>query len=164
MKTIAVEQINYNHDQLKVYLKDLDAEISYQILTLVYYPYILFEYSLKQKRKGFFRPIGKTAGCTVDGINHLGSLIDRLPRLKEQNISTQRILHRTLDVSVARNIAKNFLYETISSRMKIFSMPQLTLIREEVFYRPYWIAEGLTSTSHQFTLTIDAVSGRYHPL
>lgn len=166
MKLIDVEHINYYEDELVSFLKKIDTETSYQIHTLIYYPYILFEYSLRHEKKSwknFFRPIGTTAGCTIDAINQLGALIDRSPLLKKQMISNQRILNHTLDVNEGRSIAKNFVQEAIASRLKIFSMPQLKLIHEKIFYRPYWVVNGFKS-SHSFSLTIDAVSGRYHPL
>ena len=69
-----------------------------------------------------------------------------------------------LKKSEAMKIAEQFLFESIYSRMKILKMPTLKLQRQEEFYRPYWIVKGIKEKRAPFYLTVDAVTGKYHPI
>lgn len=161
-ETVKAEAIGFNNNEIKIYLERMDTERSFKVDQLVFYPYFFFEYALE--RKSFFHPLGGAVGCTIDAINGVGAIIDTSPDSKEQIISNKNIIKKKLDSTVAMGIAEKFLYNSISYKMKVLSMPRLELIQQEVFYRPYWIAEGGAYTSDQFLLTVDAVTGKYHPL
>ncbi|WP_404455031.1 hypothetical protein LG329_06750 [Virgibacillus necropolis] len=161
-EVIKAEEINFNNNEIKIYLEKMDTKNTFKVDQLVFYPYFFFEYSLD--RKSFFHPIGGTVGCSIDGINGVGSIIDKVPHFSKQEVSTQNIIQKKLNTLDAEVIAEPFLYDSISYKMKILSMPKLNISKQEVFYRPYWIAKGGTHKSNQFLLTVDAVTGKYHPL
>jgi hypothetical protein len=162
-ETIKAEGIGFDNHEIKILLERMDCERSFKVDQLVFYPYFFFEYTLE--RKSFFHPIGGTVGCTIDGINGVGALIDTFPDLNEQAISNQNIIQRELNLVKAKEKAEEFLYDSISYKMKILSMPKLKVAKQEVFYRPYWVAQGGgVHSSNQFLLTVDAVTGKYHPL
>ncbi|ASK62447.1 hypothetical protein CFK37_09930 [Virgibacillus phasianinus] len=159
---VKAEAIGFSNQEIKVYLERMDTNRSFKVNQLVFYPYFFFEYELESK--SFFHPIGGAVGCTVDGVNGVGAVIDISPEFKEQEITAEKLIQKELDTMEAKGIAEKFLYNSISYKMKVLSMPRMKLIKQEVFYRPYWIAEGGTYSSNQFLLTVDAVTGKYHPL
>ncbi|WP_077328752.1 hypothetical protein [Virgibacillus siamensis] len=162
IEVINAEEVGFNNHEIKNYLDKMDSKGSFIVDQLVYYPYFFFEYTLE--RKSFPRPTGAMVGCTVDGINGIGSLIDGSPKFKKKQIDPQNIIQKKLGSFEVSEISKDFLYDSISYKLKVLSMPKLTLTKKEVFYRPYWIAEGRKHSSDRFLLTVDAVTGKYHPL
>lgn len=161
-ETVKAEAIGFDNHEIKIYLEKMDTERSFKVDQLVFYPYFFFEYALE--RKSFFHPLGGAVGCTIDAINGVGAVIDTSPNFKEKALTTKNIIQKKLDSLEAKEIAEKFLCDSISYKMKILSMPKLKLIKQEVIYRPYWIAEGGACSSNQFLLTVDAVTGKYHPL
>lgn len=163
MKRIKAETIHFQSDEIKAFLENMDGyDKSVRVNQLVYYPYIFFEYSLI--RQSFFQPMGQAVGCTVDGINKIGALIDTSPRFLEQEVDPHWIIPKKIEMEEAEILAKSFLYESISSRKKILSLPKLILTKQELFYRPYWVAEGRLHSKKKYRLTVDAVTGKYHPI
>lgn len=161
-EAIDVEKIHFSDTEVENILGRMDPDRKYNVKQLIYYPYYFFEFSIN--RKSFFHPIGGTAGCTVDGINSLGALVDTSPGIKTKTIIREKRLISKIDSQEAMDIAKKFLYESISFKMKILTMPKLNVTEQNMFYRPYWVAEGRKFSSAQFSLAIDAVTGKYHPL
>lgn len=159
---IYAEEIGFHNYEIKTFLDRMDTKGSFKVEQLVYYPYFFFEYSME--KKSFPRLTGGMVGCTVDGINGIGSLIDGSPKFRKKEISHQNIIQKKLSSLEVSDISKDFLYDSISYKLKVFTMPRLTLTKREVFYRPYWIAEGREYASDKFLLTVDAVTGKYHPL
>jgi len=107
---------------------------------------------------------GSKAGCTVDGINKIGALVDVSPQFIHANIEKKYLLPKKLTRQESFKIAKEFLLESMASRMKILKMPRLELVRQEIFYRPYWLVKGKAKRNDSFFLTVDAVTGKYHPI
>lgn len=161
-KLIHVEDVSFEEYLLKDSLKNMDENVSYNIETLIYYPYLFHEF--KVDNKSLLNRVGKKAGCTIDGINKLGALIDQPPKILTDNINERVIMKRSINNQNAITAAKTFLMESISSRMKIFKMPRLILMDQQEFYRPYWVVRGKSSIKNTFYLTVDAVTGKYHPL
>lgn len=161
-ETIKTQDVGFNSREIKGILEKMDAGMKVVVDQLVFYPYFFFEYSLE--RKSFIHPNGGSVGCTIDALNGAGSLIDMSPVLNEQAISNVNIIQRKLNSTEAKDIAENFLYDSISYKMKILSMPKLKLSKQEIFFRPYWIVQGAVQSSNRFYLTVDSVTGKYHPL
>lgn len=160
-EVISTEEINFSNDEIKTYLERMDTKNSFKVDQLVFYPYFFFEYDVD--KKSFFHPIG-TMGCAVDGINGVSAIIDKMPDFSEKTIPSRDIIQNKLSLMKAKAIAEPFLYDSISYKMKVLSMPAINLSKQEIFYRPYWIAEGGMYVSNSFSLTVDAVTGKYHPL
>ncbi|WP_085523170.1 hypothetical protein [Tuberibacillus sp. Marseille-P3662] len=161
-ETIKTQNVGFNSHEIKGSLEKMDAGMKVAVDQLVFYPYFFFEYSLE--RKSFLHPNGGTVGCTIDALNGAGSLIDMSPVLNEQSVSDDNIIQRKLDSAKAKEIAETFLYDSISYKMKILSMPNLKLSKQEIFFRPYWIVEGVVQSANRFCLTVDSITGKYHPL
>lgn len=162
-KLIRSENIGFDRNEITRIFEKTDAEKKFQVHQLVFYPYYFFEYKLE--RRSLFHPNGGVIGCTVDGINGIGSIVSTFPYLESQELQPHTMIPEELKVAEAKTNAKKFVYDTISYKMKVFSAPSITLIKEEKFYRPYWIVEGGDKHSqNKFMLTVDAVTGKYHPL
>jgi len=156
------EQIVFSNDEIKRKLEQLDKNNNYEVKNILYYPYLVYEYMVD--RKGFFHPLQGNIGCTIDGVNKIGAVVDFFPELEEADIKNDSIIHSKTTLGDAEYIAKEFLHETIAKKKKIFTVPELKSTRQEMFYRPYWIVEGETKTNGTFLITVDAVSGKFHPL
>lgn len=157
---IKVECINIDRHETKMLLKRMDSNISFQSSRLVYYPYFFFEYMIEKTR---FSNKEK-AGCTIDSLNGLGALTDTWPNCREEQVKIeQSIIPAKLNDEEARHTSEKFLSDTILRKRKVLSMPRLRLTGQVNFYRPYWVVE-CESRESLFTLVVDAVSGRYHPL
>lgn len=160
---VQYENIAFDHNEIKHIFEKTDSDKSFRVNQLVFYPYYYFEYKLT--RKSLFHPNGGVIGCAVDGVNGTGAIANTFPRLQSQEIQTQTMITEELNLSDAKTTAKKFVYDSISYKMKVFSAPPVNLTKEEKFYRPYWIIEGGDRYSqNKFMLTVDAVTGKYHPL
>src|SRR5690625_6908422 len=82
-KLIHAESISFDHHEIKQIFEKTDAEKEFHIHQLVFYPYYYFEYKLE--RKSLFHPNGGVVGCTVDGINGTGAVVNMFPRLDRKS-------------------------------------------------------------------------------
>src|SRR5699024_864667 len=162
-KIIYSENVRFDHHELKLVFEKTDTNNLFHVNQLVFYPYYYFEYKLE--RKSLFHPKGGMIGCTIDGINGIGAIVNTFPCFEKQAIQTDAIIPGKIKSADAKVIAKKFVYDTISYKMKVFSPPPIILTMKEIFYRPYWIVEGGDIyLENKFMLTVDAVTGKYHPL
>jgi|GEM_PF-3413427 len=160
--SIKSEEVSFEKDNLKETLEKMDANVSYDVQTLIYYPYLFYEFLVENG--SFINRTGQRAGCTIDGMNQLGALIDRIPQFIDAKIKRKYIMEKNINNKTALHAAERFIVESISSRMKVLKMPQLELVKQEEFYRPYWVVKGQKSAGSHFYITVDAVTGKYHPL
>lgn len=158
-KRVISQSIGFDKSKIKEFLKQLEPEAAFRVRQLVHYPYYFFEFTVE--RKYLFHPIDGSAGCTIDAISGVGALIDTVPELKDQEVAKETIIQPALNAEQAAVNAQEFLYKSISLKIKVLSMPDLTLEKAELFYRPYWIVQG--TGREQFSLAVDAVCGKYHP-
>ncbi|GGB40853.1 hypothetical protein F3157_18150 [Virgibacillus dakarensis] len=159
---INAEQPGFRQEEVKKRLEKLDPETTYKVQRLVFYPYMIFEYVID--RRNFFHPLKGHVGCTIDGVNKVGALADTFPQLMKQEVSDRDFIQPDLTLADAKERAEDFLYHSLSSKKKILTIPKLTLTKQEIFYRPYWIVEGILNLPNHFFITVDAVSGKFHPL
>src|SRR5699024_6881725 len=117
------------------------------------------------ERKSLFHPNGGVVGCTDDGINGIGAIVNMFPRFESKEIQSDKMIPEKYKLGDAKTTEKKLVYDTIDYKMKVkYAMP-ISLTREDKFYRPYWIIEGGDRYSqNKFMLTVDAVTGKYHPL
>lgn len=162
MKVLKTERISFEKELLKDALEKMDDQVTYDIQSLIYYPYLFHEF--KVEKRGLINRVGQKVGCTIDGMNKIGALVDVTPEFMYTSIKERNIMKSSTDKSEAMKIAEQFLFESIYSRMKILKMPTLKLQRQEEFYRPYWIVKGIKEKRAPFYLTVDAVTGKYHPI
>lgn len=156
------EEISFSKKVIEDRLQQLDHKNEYEVKKLLYYPYFVFEYSMD--RKGFFHPLQGKTGCTIDGVNKIGALTDIYPNLEENTLNEKEVIQPQIDLQESKVLAKTFMEEAIAKKKKIFTVPQLVDIREEKFFRPYWVVQGKGKKTNSFLLTVDAVSGKFHPL
>ncbi|MEI3604318.1 hypothetical protein SPD48_01320 [Pseudogracilibacillus sp. SE30717A] len=162
MRSLKTEIISFEKETLKQSLEKMDANVSYKVKTLIYYPYLFYEFLVEPT--GRINRVGKKAGCTIDGMNKVGAVADQAPEfIVKKNVDDKFVLRRNISIDEAKIIAEKFLFESIYSRMKILKMPTLRLKHHVEFYRPYWIVKGEKERS-EFYLTVDAITGKYHPL
>jgi hypothetical protein len=160
---IQSENVTFDRNEIKLIFEKTDADQSCDVLQLIFYPYYYFEYTLE--RKSLFYPNGGVIGCTVDGVHGAGAIVNASPFLGKQEMNCTNIVPQKMKLVEAKTIAEKYVYNTISYKMKVFSAPPIRLNRQELFYRPYWIVEGGNSNAlNRFLLTVDAVTGKYHPL
>lgn len=160
-ETVKAQNVNFDKNEIRIMLERLEPGIPFKVIQLVYYPYFFFEYVLERKK--LLYPIRGTTGCTVDAIDGVGSLIDNVPDLRHQELAKENMIQPKLTLEKGEAYAEKFLYEMISLKLKVLSMPKLEPINKEMFFRPYWIVYG-DIDSTQFSLAVDAVSAKYHPL
>lgn len=85
----------------------------YDVQSFVYYPYLFNEFQVKSH--SVMKRAGEKAGCTVDGIDKLGALIDTTPQFIDQEIQEKFMMTKRLTDSEALEVAKRFLFESIAS-------------------------------------------------
>lgn len=159
--TIKTECIHFEEQEVKRLLENLVPNYSFKINQLVFYPYFFFEYLLKKKKR---LSKGEKIGCTVDAINGMGALTDTWPNYEyQQTYSEQSIMPGNLNKKKAKKVSEEFLYNSILYKRKFLLMPELRVTKQEEFYRPYWIVES-DNSKNQFSLIVDAVTSRYHPV
>ncbi|MEN1968705.1 hypothetical protein WMZ97_11605 [Lentibacillus sp. N15] len=159
---IDAEKPGFSREEIKKRLERLDTGRTYQVQRLVFYPYFIFEYIID--RQNFFHPLKGHVGCTVDGVNKVGALADTFPQFTKQEISDRDIINPYLAFEEAEEIAEDYLYHSISTKKKVLTVPKIAATKQKLFYRPYWVVEGSIGLTDPFLITIDAVSGKFHPL
>lgn len=162
MKALKTERISFEKELLKNALEKMDNQVTYDIHSLIYYPYLFLEFQVE--KRGLINRVGQKVGCTIDGMNKIGALVDEAPEFIFKSMKETSIMKSSISNSEAIQIAEQFLFESIYSRMKILKVPTLKLQRQEKFYRPYWIVKGNKEKRVPFFLTVDAVTGKYHPI
>ncbi|WP_240376893.1 hypothetical protein [Bacillus piscicola] len=160
---IKTEELTFDQEEVKKVLESLDKNQEFTVEQLLYYPYYFFEYKLE--RRSLLQPKGGgSVGCAMDAVNKVGSVIDKSPVFTEKEVPSQQMIPVELEETEAKKLAVDFLNHSITYRMKILAPPQMKLTRSEIFYRPYWVAEGTKAAPDGYTLIVDAISGKYHPL
>ncbi|MGJ9457426.1 hypothetical protein [Oceanobacillus sp. CF4.6] len=143
-------------------LGKMQSNISYSINNIVFYPYFFFEYSFA--RKNPISPLKGTVGCTIDGLSGVTALADKRPDFTTIDILKKELLPLELQEDNAQKIAIEFLFHTISRKIKVLSSPKLELKSSQLFYRSYWVVNGHQQGNKNFSLIVDSISGKYHPL
>lgn len=158
---IQSENVSFDNKKIQSIFEKVESNGAFKVEQLIYYPYFYFEYRLENK--SLAHPKGGLIGCTVDGVNKIGAIVDSYPRLENQT-APPNLIQEKLKPEDAEQIAEEFVFHAISRKMKVFSTPKIKITEREFFYRPYWIVEGDTDTKDKFMLAVDAVTGKYHPL
>lgn len=158
---IKTECIHFEAQEVKKLLEKLVPNFSFTVHQLVFYPYFFFEYILEKKRS---LSKGEKIGCTIDAINGIGALTDTWPNYEhQQTYSEQSMLPGKLSKNKAKKLSEEFLYNSVLHKRKFLLLPEIRLIKQEEFYRPYWIVDS-DRGKNQFSLIVDAVTSRYHPV
>ncbi|MBM7715197.1 hypothetical protein JOC94_002184 [Bacillus thermophilus] len=103
-------------------------------------------------------------GSTVDGISGVAALADKAPTFQIKTVSAERLLPSTIQKHRAVQIAEDYIFRTLSTKIKVLLTPKVTLQKQLLFYRPYWIVDAKQIGKDDFRLMVDGVSGKYHPL
>lgn len=142
-------------------LSQMDKNVNFNVERIVYYPYYFFEYVMKKEK--FLQ--GKTGriGCTIDAISGVGALIDAVPQLEEREVEDHETIGCKLNDNLAEIEAEKYVCRSISYKMKILKMPKIHLETKNLFYRPFWVITG-NGKKDDFSIVVDAMSGKYHPL
>src|SRR5699024_11322875 len=91
---VKTETISFKKDMLKESIKKIDKNVLYPVQILVYYPYMFFEFQVN--RNTLIHRNGSKAGCTDDGINKIGDLVDVSRQFIHANIEKKNILPNNL--------------------------------------------------------------------
>ncbi|VEF47311.1 Uncharacterised protein [Bacillus freudenreichii] len=140
----------------------MQPDLSFTVCNLIYYPYLFYEHSFE--RKNPFSPLKGNIACTVDAISGIAAIIDKAPSFIRASVSSEQIIPHEVDQEEAKMIAEDFLFRTISTKIKILLTPKMELAKYQLFHRPYWIMNVEQNKKKGFTLIVDSVSGKYHPL
>ncbi|WP_156291379.1 hypothetical protein [Oceanobacillus salinisoli] len=162
MLKIKAQDIFYSKETVVHSLSKVEQNLNFTVESLVYYPYMFYEFSFQ--RKNPISPLKGKVGCTVDGVSGVPALTDKKPEFLNSNISKERLVPIQLDEQKARDTAEEFLYRTISKKIKVISTPNISLKDYELFYWPYWVVNGNKGEENLFTLIVDSITGKYHPL
>jgi hypothetical protein len=161
MKEVKTQEIFFTEKKVIRTLGQKEIETEFSIRNIVYYPYMFYEFSFK--RDNPITPLRGDAACTIDAISGVPALVDKRPEFTTLEIEKEIILPTQLEESHMIELAKEFLYRTISKKIKVATAPNISLKLSNLFYRPYWIIDG-RGKKNKFTLMVDSISGKYHPL
>ncbi|MFC0558418.1 hypothetical protein [Halalkalibacter alkalisediminis] len=161
MEQVLIQTQTFEANEIVKLLKSIDRNLPYTLEGLVYYPYYLFEF--KMNAKGLMRLKGNI-GCTVDSISGRGAMIDQKPSLYRGEIPEKDGLRPSLTVEAAYDKANEYLFHTASLKLKFVSMPQVQLVNQALFYRPFWIVTPSHKEEGYPNLMVDGISGTYHPI
>lgn len=161
MEQVVLQTETFETNEITTLLQAIDKDIPYELESLVYYPYYLFEYKIKAK--GLMRLKGHI-GCTIDAISGRGAMIDQKPSLYKGEIHEKNALRPNLTMEAALEKADEYLFHTASLKLKFLTMPKVELVNRKIFYRPYWIVTPADKNRGATKLIVDAVSGTYHPI
>lgn len=160
METILTQEVVFAETEVLNGLLQMDKEAEIKMNRLIYYPYYFFEFDVKAKSLLKFTG---TVGCTIDALGGHGAIVDVQPELIKLQVERVKIPSITVGKSEAIKKAESFVFESASSKAKFITIPSVKNISEQLFYRPFWLADYTNGKAHE-QLIVDAVSGSYHPL
>ncbi|WP_068676775.1 hypothetical protein [Oceanobacillus sp. Castelsardo] len=161
MMEVKTQEIFFTEEKVIRTLGKKEVDTDFSIRNIVYYPYMFYEFSFK--RGNPITPLKGDVACTIDAISGIPALVDKRPEFTTLKIANKNILPIQLEENQTVELAKEFLYRTISKNIKVATAPNISLKQCHLFYRPYWIIDG-KANEHGFTLMVDSISGKYHPL
>ncbi|WP_340084913.1 hypothetical protein MHB50_04505 [Siminovitchia sp. FSL H7-0308] len=161
-KEIYTQEIEISKEDTIRSFKNLQPSLHFSVDELLYYPYLFFEHSFA--RKNPLSPLKGIIGSTVDGISGVAALADKAPTFQIKTVSAERLLPSTIQKHRAVQIAEDYIFRTLSTKIKVLLTPKVTLQKQLLFYRPYWIVDAKQIGKDDFRLMVDGVSGKYHPL
>ncbi|WP_085993256.1 hypothetical protein [Oceanobacillus senegalensis] len=162
MMEINTQEVSFTEERIIRSLGKMKAEVDFSVKNLVYYPYMFYEFDFKNSNP--ISPLKGNVGCTIDAISGTPALVDKRPAFIMQQLTDEKPLPVQLEGEEAKHLAQEFLYRTISRKIKVMSAPNIALKHHELFYRPCWVVSGNKGNKDTFTLIVDSISGKYHPL
>ncbi|GIN22062.1 MAG TPA: hypothetical protein DEO65_07170 [Bacillus bacterium] len=152
----------FSEEETEQSFQRMQPDVAFTVSHLIYYPYLFHEYSFE--RKNPFSPLKGNVACTVDAISGIAALVDKAPSFIKASVDSKQIISPKVDEEKAKIIAEDFLFQTISMKIKILLTPKMRLTKYLLFHRPYLILNAEQKNKKGFTLMVDSVSGKYHPL
>lgn len=117
--------------KIQFIFEKVESNGAFKVEQLIYYPYFYFEYRLENK--SLAHPKGGLIGCTVDGVNKIGAIVDSYPRLEKQTVPPN-LIQEKLQPEDAEQIAEEFVFHAISRKMKVFFYPENKNSRTGIFF------------------------------
>ncbi|MBY7144445.1 hypothetical protein KFZ56_15585 [Virgibacillus sp. NKC19-3] len=159
---VLTQAINYEKEKIESSFKKLYSGSTFFADRIIYYPYYYFIYSVNAKR--IFMPMEEKMGCVVDAISCKGSLIDSNPKLEVIDIPSGQILEKSQSLDNCLSTSEAFIHRSLSLKMRMISFSNITLEKQALFYRPYWIVFHNNEKQNEHNFIVDGVTGQYHPL
>ncbi|WP_019416154.1 hypothetical protein [Paenisporosarcina sp. TG20] len=159
---IKTQVVLYDEKEIIRYLETMNSNSSFTVKDLIYYPYMFFEHSFE--RKNPLSPLKGNIGSTIDAVSGIAAMVDKTPVFITDSIALEKIIPIQLDQEKAKVLADDHLFRVISSKIKVLMTPKVELLHNVLFYRPYWIVEGKRKHKKPFSLVVDSISGKFHPL
>ncbi|PIC91008.1 hypothetical protein CSV71_02845 [Sporosarcina sp. P21c] len=161
MSAILLQEIEFTKEEVLQGLQQYGKETYFQIQDIIYYPYYFFEYQVSAKSLLKFN--GKAA-CTIDGLGGRGAMVDVRPSFSRKKVEVGRFPELVIGEEEAIVMAERFIFDNASSKAKFITMPKITEVQRNLFYRPFWITDFKLDNKKSGQLIVDAISGSYHPL
>lgn len=161
MKIIALKN-EISADTAADILRKREPSINIKLVEPLYYPYFWLIASVKTKILS--RSFDGNISCLVDLVNGVEAITGEVCEREEISVVDNRVLPIAVDNGKARKHALQYIRHTIIQKMKILSIPKIVPIREDFFYKPFWIIHCTGNDHNNFYLMMDSIGGQYQLL
>ncbi|HWQ78517.1 MAG TPA: hypothetical protein VN381_06860 [Anaerovoracaceae bacterium] len=148
----------YDVEGAKRILYNTDHKINIVGVDEVFYPYVLMWYSVIVG-KGRLSRLNKFYNCIIDGV--MGSTYEGkgIPTMVDVEIEEKKSLAFRVTMEGCHEIGHNFVMKLFLGKAKLLMVPVIELIKEEVFYKKFYIMHCLDDEDRDYFIMVDAIDG-----
>lgn len=148
----------YDVDRAKQMLFSTDSKINIIGVDEVFYPYVSMHYSVFVG-KGRLSKLNKFYHCIIDGV--LGSAYEVKGALSmvDVEIEEKKSLELQVTAEQRNETAHNFVMKLFLGKAKLLMVPNIELVKEEAFYKKFYIMHCLDNEDRDYYIMVDAVDG-----
>lgn len=148
----------YDVEGAKNLLLNTDRKINIVGVDEVFYPYVLLCYSLLVG-KGRLSKLNRLCNCIVDGVS--GSVYEGkgTPAMIDIEIEEKNSLEFQVTMDQCHRVGHDFVMKQFLGKAKLLMAPVIQILREEIFYKRFYIMHCLDDEERDYYIMVDAVDG-----
>jgi hypothetical protein len=149
---------SYDAEGAKKILLRTDYKVNIMETDEVFYPYVMLQYSAAVG-KGRLSKLNKRYDCVVDGV--LGSAYEGKgkPALTDIDLEGTKALGLRITAEECHSIGHDFALKLFLENAKLLMTPEIQLLREDIFYKKFYVMHCLDEQNRDYYVMIDAVDG-----
>lgn len=148
----------YGIEEVKNILHNTDSKMNIIGVDEVFYPYVWIRYSIIVG-KGRLSKLNKYCDCIIDGV--LGSTYEGkgTPTMVDVSLKEKDALELQVPMEKCREMGHNFVMKQFLGKAKLMMTPIIEVIKEDNFYKKFYIVHSIDEQERDYYLMVDAVDG-----
>ena len=148
----------YDIENAKKVLFSTDHKIDIVGVDEVFYPYISMHYSVAVG-KGRLSKLNKLYHCIIDGVMDSAYEVKGELLMDDVEIEGDKSLEFQVTPELRRKTGHDFIMKLFLGKEKLLMIPDIELVREEAFYKKFYIMHCRDNEERDYYVMVDAVDG-----